>query len=334
MSTALQNQEIRLIKRPIGKVDADDFALFDTPVRPAQDGEVLVKVRWLSVDTYLQERACSDAMGPIVPLNGRMVGRGLGTVVEGSLPAGTLVRGEFGWQRYATVKAADLIPVPPSSIPETWQLSLLGAPGLSAWLGLHRCLMQNRLDHWGKTLLVSSAAGTVGSIAGQLAVKSGLKVVGIAGGPDKCARLKDLGFSEVIDRHQVDNWLVALQQAAPQGIDFYFDNVGGAVLEAAVQCANARARLLLCGHSSEYESKGAQINSQDILYKRLAIEGFLVWEHTDAFAQAGKALADAAAAGNIQLDETIHHGLANAPAALRAMLDGRGIGKHLVKLED
>ncbi|WP_301117628.1 ATP-binding cassette domain-containing protein [Pusillimonas sp. (ex Stolz et al. 2005)] len=111
-------------------------------------------------------------------------------------------------------------------------------------------------------------------------------------------------------------------------------NVDGAVLEAAVQCANARARLLLCGHSSEYESKGAQINSQDILYKRLAIEGFLVWEHTDAFAQAGKALADAAAAGNIQLDETIHHGLANAPAALRAMLDGRGIGKHLVKLED
>src|SRR5690606_41335326 len=106
------------------------------------------------------------------------------------------------------------------------------------------------------------------------------------------------------------------------------------VLESAMQCAKARARLLLCGSISEYYSQGEQINSQCIRYLRLAIEGFLFWKHSDAFAQGGKALADAAASGNIQLDETIHHGLANAPAALRAMLDGRGIGKHLVKLED
>lgn len=334
MSTTSQNQEVRLIQRPDGKVSADDFTLVNTTIRPAKDGEVLVKVRWLSMDTYLQERAAGDAMGPIVPLDGRMVGRGLGTVIDGSLPAGTLVRGELGWQRYATVKAADLVQIPSADLPETWHLSLLGAPGLSAWLGLHRCLMQGRLDHQGKTLLISSAAGTVGSIAGQLAVQSGLTVVGIAGGPEKCTRLKELGFAEVIDRHQTDNWVDALRKAAPTGIDFYFDNVGGKVLEAALQCANPRARILLCGHSSEYEGKGAQIHSQDILYKRLAVEGFLVWEHTDMFAQAGKALAEAAAAGDIRLDETIHHGLANAPAALRAMLDGRGIGKHLVRLED
>jgi len=334
MSKTIHNQEIRLVRRPGGKVSFDDFSLVDTLVRPAQEGEVLVKVRWLSMDTYLQERASGDAMGPMVPLNGRMIGRGLGTVVGGTLPAGTLVRGEFGWQRYATVNAADLIQLPPSPVPETWHLSLLSIPGLSAWLGLHRCLLQNRLDHGRKTLLISSAAGTVGSIAGQLAVKCGLKVIGIAGGPEKCARLRDLGFAEVIDRHQVQNWHEAIRRAAADGIDFYFDNVGGKVLEAVVQSANARARLLLCGHSSEYESQGAQLHSQDILYKRLAIEGFLVWEHSDGFADAGRALAEAAAAGEIKLDETIHHGLANAPSALRDMLDGRGIGKHLVKLED
>lgn len=334
MSLTLKNQEIRLIRRPDGKVSADDFSVVDTCVAAAQAGEVVVKVRWLSMDTYLQERAASDAMGPIVPLQGRMVGRGLGTVIEGALPAGTLVRGEFGWQRYATVSAADLVAIPATSTPETWHLSVLGTPGLTAWLGLHNCLLRNGPDHKGKTLLISSAAGTVGTIAGQLALHSGLTVVGIAGGPKKCARLKELGFHAAIDRHMVTNWADALRTAAPQGIDYYFDNVGGEILEAAVQCANSGARLLLCGHSSSYDGQGARIHSQDILYKRLKIEGFLVWEHAAAFAQAGQALAKAVNAGHIKLDETIHHGLAAAPRALREMLDGHGTGKHLVRLEE
>lgn len=308
--------------------------MVDTAIVPAQAGEAVVKVRWLSMDTYLQERAAGDAMGPIVPLQGRMAGRGLGTVIEGALPAGTLVRGEFGWQRYATVSAADLVTIPSSSAPETWHLSVLGVPGLTAWLGLHHCLLRNELDQEGKTLLISSAAGTVGAVAGQLARLSGLRVVGIAGGPAKCARLKELGFHAAINRHTVTSWADALGAAAPKGIDFYFDNVGGEILEAAVQSTNDGARVLLCGQSSAYSGQAARINSQDILYKRLNIEGFLVWDHAAAFAQAGQALTKAATAGDIKLDETIHNGLATAPAALRAMLDGNGIGKHLVRLED
>lgn len=334
MHLPAQNQEIRLINRPNGKISPTDFAAADTPLHPPQDDQVIVKVRWLSMDTYLQERATSNAMGPMVPLGDRMVGRGLGVVVSGPLKTGTLVRGEFGWQRYATVRASELTPVENTSVPETWHLSALGTPGLTAWLGLHHWLLAGKPKTQGKTILISSAAGTVGTIAGQLARAEGLDVVGIAGGAKKCARLQELGFRATIDRHTVTDWPHAIQQAAPAGVDYYFDNTGGKILEAAVQCANAGARLLLCGHSGEYDGPSASISSQTVLYKRLSLQGFLVWDYADAFPEAAEALAQAAAQGSIQLDETIHHGLASAPAALRAMLDGNGIGKHLVRLED
>lgn len=334
MPDSLQNQEIRLVRRPRGRIDPDDFSLADTPVRQPEAGEVLVKVRWLSMDTYLHERASGDAMGPMVPLGARMVGRGLGTVVAGALPAGILVRGEFGWQRYATVPASEVAPAAPIDAPETWHLSVLGVPGLTAWIGLHHCLLQKNPDGGGKTLLVSSAAGTVGSLVGQLALEAGLRVAGIAGGPEKCARLRALGFHAAIDRREVGDWAEALRQALPEGIDFYFDNAGGEILEAAAQCAKTRGRLLLCGHSGEYQGRAGRIPSAQILYKRLCIEGFLVWDHAADFGRAGQALAQAVRKGGLQLDETIHHGLASAPAALPAMMDGRGVGKHLVRLED
>jgi len=328
----LHNQEIRLIRRPRGKPGHDDFSLFDTPVHAPEPGQILVKIGWLSMDTYLHERASGDAMGPMVPLDSRMVGRGLGTVVAGSLPAGTLVRGEFDWQRYATVSASSVTTLTRDDSPETWHLSILGVPGLTAWLGLRQ--LQGKTDGNGKMLLVSSAAGTVGSLAGQLAIASGLKVIGIAGGPEKCARLAELGFHATIDRLDVDNWADALRQAAPTGIDLYFDNTGGEILEAAVRCANDKARLLLCGHSGEYEGYAGRIRSSDILYKRLTLEGFLVWDHAADFSHAGQALARAAKNGELTLHETIHEGLAKAPTALRAMMDGDGMGKHLVRLED
>ena len=332
--SSLHNQEVRLVRRPGGTLHPDDFQTVDTEVQQPGPDQVLVKTRWLSMDPYLQERVSGDLVGPIVPLNSRMVGRGLGTVVSGALPAGTLVRGEFGWQRYATVRAADVVSLTPASGPETWHLSLLGVGGLTAWLGLHHCLLQKTFNGQGKTLLISSAAGTVGSIAGQLALKAGLKVVGIAGGAEKCAHLSQLGFHATIDRRGVTDWVAAISQAAPEGIDYYFDNSGAEILEAAVQCANARARLLLCGHSGEYEGYLGRLRSSDILYKRLCLEGFLVWDHAAEFAQAGQALALAARNGQVQVHETIHKGLANAPAALHALLKGEGMGKHLLRVED
>lgn len=331
MPGSLQNTEIRLMKRPVGKSAPHDFALFDTAVPEPGKNQVLVKVRWLSIDTYLHERAAGSAMGPVVPLGTRMPGRGVGTVVAGSLPTCTLVSGEFGWQRYAAVDCANVIPLAsdgPAS--ETWSLSALGAPGLTAWLALHRVLKPVA----GQTLLVSSAAGTVGSTLGQLAQHAGLEAIGIAGGSEKCAQLKELGFNSAIDRKSVQDWPKALRHAAPDGIDLYIDNVGGPILEAVTQVINPKGKILLCGHSAEYSGPPARIATADLLYKRINLQGFLVWDHAADFDQARAALREALIAGTLTIHETRHEGLASAPSALRAMLDGQGSGKHLVRVED
>lgn len=331
MSEYSPNTEIRLLKRPVGKSAPGDFGLFDTAILEPGENQVLVKVRWLSIDTYLHERAVGSAMGPIVPLGTRMPGRGVGTVVAGSLPAGTQVSGEFGWQRYAVVDCANVVALPPDEpAAETWSLSVLGAPGLTAWLALNRVLKPVA----GQTLLVSSAAGTVGSVLGQLAHHAGLNAIGIAGGAEKCAQLTALGFKSAIDRTSVQDWPSALHDAAPDGIDLYIDNVGGPILEAVVQAIKPKGKILLCGHSAEYAEPAARIATSDLLYKRASLQGFLVWDHTADFGQARAALCEALIAGTLTIRETRHEGLASAPSALRAMLDGQGSGKHLVRVED
>ncbi len=330
MPDNLHNTEIRLVKRPVGKSAPDDFEQVDTPIPEPGKDQALVKVCWLSIDTYLHERAIGNAMGPVVPLGTRMPGRGVGTVVAGNLPAGTLVTGEFGWQRYAAVDCANLVPVPPGPAgSETLSLSALGVPGLTAWLALHQVLKPLA----GQTLLVSSAAGTVGSILGQLAHQAGLNTIGIAGGNEKCAQLKALGFNVAIDRQTVHDWADALQHAAPDGIDLYMDNVGGPILEAVVQALNPRGKIVLCGHSAEYSGPAAQIATTDVLYKRICMQGLLVWDYAAHFDTARTALRDALASGTLTVRETRHEGLSRAPHALRAMLDGHGSGKHLVRVD-
>lgn len=330
MTQDAQNSELRLKQRPTKDVSPDDFTLADSPIEAPQAGQVLVKVKWLSMDTYLFERTIGNAMGPAIPLGSRMPGRALGTVVSGSLPAGTFVSGDFGWQKYATVDASAVATLEHTAAPDTWYLSALGAPGLTAWLALHKVLQPAA----GKTLLVSGAAGTVGSIVGQLAREMGLNVIGIAGGAERCNWLTQHGYQAAIDRKTVTDWKQAMLAAAPNGIDFYYDNAGGRVLEAAVQAIAPGGRIVLCGHSSEYTSPTAQITATDLLYKGLTVHGFRVWDYAAQFKEARAALLELIIQKKLHVEETIHSGLASAPAALGAMLNGNGLGKHLVKVHE
>lgn len=330
MTTETRNFELRLKQRPGSDVSPDDFTLGDSPIEAPQAGQVLVKVEWLSMDTYLYERTIGDAMGPAIPLGSRMPGRALGTVVSGGLPAGTLVSGDFGWQKYATVDASAATALERNAAPDTWYLSALGAPGLTAWLALHKVLKPAA----GKTLLVSGAAGTVGSLVGQLARELGLNVIGIAGGAERCKWLMQHGYQAVIDRKTVTDWKQAMLAAAPNGIDFYYDNAGGRILEAAVQAIAPGGRIVLCGHSGEYTSPTAKLTATDLLYKGLTLHGFRVWDFTAQFKEARAALLDLIIQKKLHMEETIHHGLASAPAAMDAMLNGNGLGKHLVKVHE
>lgn len=326
----MKNAEVRLARRPLGALSADDFVYEDAPVPALQPGQALVRVDWLSMDPYLFERMRSDAMGPALAPGQCIPGRGLGTVVEGEL-AGALVAGELGWRRYAAVDAAALTPLPPMpGVPDTWHLSVLGMPGITAWLILTQLLRAEA----GMTMLVSGAAGTVGALAGQLGRRMGLRILGIAGTPERAAWLRSHGYDVVLERCAVQDWRQALKAVAPEGLDLYFDNVGGRILEAAVDAMKPQGRVALCGHAAEYTEAAATLPAAALLYKRLTVQGFLVRDHLAQFGQAREAIAQVLREAPLYMGETVHEGLHSAPAALCAVLRGAGLGKHLVRVAD
>ena len=343
MSTriSMKNREIRLMRRPSGRASADDFAAVDVDLPSVGEDEVLVRVRWLSIDPYLNERATGSLVGPMVALGGRMVGRGIGEVLDGAVfPEGTLVSGEFGWQECAVQKVTNLVRVSELDIPETWHLSVLALPGITAWLALFELGQAKK----GDVVLITSAAGTVGSIAGQLARDAGLRVVGIASGSAKISWLRELGFAEVVDRSETAPLEEAIRVACgttsqPEtaikpsgGFDLLLDQVGGSMLQAVLLAAKPRARVILSGHVGAYGETNATINPDFLLYQRLRVEGLLVHDHKHRFGLAREALLAAARSGRLGMRETIHNGLDAAPAALAALLSGRGLGKHLVRV--
>ena len=326
---AMKNAEIRLARRPVGRLSTDDFVLEEAPVAAPQAGQVLVRTEWLSMDPYLFERMLSDAMGPVLMPGQCIPGRGLGVVVQGDMPAGTLVAGELGWRRYATLDASALMPLQAMpQVPDTWHLSVLGAPGITAWLVLTQVLRAES----GMTLLVSGAAGTVGALAGQLARRMGVRTIGIAGSPERASWLRAHGYDQVLNRRQVDDWRQALRATAPEGVDLYFDNVGGRILEAAVDAMKPRGSIALCGHAAEYTEAAAVLPTAPILYKRLTVRGFLVRDHVAQFGQARQAILQALRDAPLFMGETVHEGLESAPQALCAVLRGEGLGKHLVRV--
>jgi NADPH-dependent curcumin reductase CurA len=338
MSTV--NRQILLASRPKGEPSAENFKLVETPVAALADGQVLVRHHFLSLDPYMRGRM-SDAKSYAAPqpLDAVMIGGTAGEVVESKNPhfkAGDKVVGMGGWQEYAVVNADQrgvLQKVDTTHVPLSAYLGAVGMPGVTGWYGLVKIIAPKA----GETVVVSSAAGAVGGAVGQLAKARGARVVGIAGGPDKCRSVvEELGFDECIDYRQFTDLKAmsgALKAACPNGIDGYFENVGGLLLDAVMLRANAFARVAMCGMIAGYNGEAIPMTlPQLILTNRMKIEGFIVSEHMEAWPEALKELGTMVATGKLKYRETVAQGLENAPEAFFGLLKGRNQGKQLVKL--
>jgi NADPH-dependent curcumin reductase CurA len=334
------NQQIHLVSRPEGEASAANFSLVESTVPALSEGQVLVRHHYLSLDPYMRGRM-NDAKSYAQPqaLNQVMGGGTVGEVVESRHPgydAGDKVVGMGGWQQYSVADAAQpgsLRKVDTSHVPLSAYLGAVGMPGVTAWYGLVKIIEPKA----GETVVVSAASGAVGSVVGQLAKARGCRAVGIAGGADKCAYVVDeLGFDACVDykaHADVKSLSAALKEAAPNGIDGYFENVGGLVLDAVLGHFNAFGRIALCGMISGYNGAPIPLGSpQLLLTQRLKLQGFIVSEHMQHWPEALKELGTAVAAGKLKYRESVAQGLAAAPEAFIGLLKGRNFGKQLVKL--
>jgi NADPH-dependent curcumin reductase CurA len=328
----MQSQVITLARRPSGQLQSSDFAVGTATLpEPAHD-QVLVATRYLSIDPYL--RGLLDEapfVGVPVPIGGVVAGRGIGEVVESRSEAfkpGDLVFGQLGWRSHSVQPANALRPVASSAHPLTWQLGVLGLPGITAWLALQRIAEPKA----GDVVVVSSAAGTVGSAAGQIAKAMGCRALGIAGGPHKTALLRTtLGFDDAIDYRATADLTKAVSEKCPGGADIYFDNVGGPMLDAMLPAMKALGRIVVCGYLSGYEAGAAGLaNAKLISFRRLKVQGFSVRDHVTEHAAAAQALHALAGAGKLRQVETLCEGLASAPDALSGLLRGTMVGKIIV----
>lgn len=329
----MKNRRIVLASRPTGWVSEDNFRLETVDLPPLAEGQVLVRNEWLSLDPYMRGRMNEGrSYAASQPLNETMIGGTAGAVVESRHPkfaVGDEVVGYFGWQEYGLSDGSGLTKVDATRIPLSAYLGAVGMPGVTAWYGLNRIIEAKA----GETVVVSAASGAVGGVVGQLAKLAGCRAVGIAGGPEKCRYVVDeLKFDACIDYKNEDVGK-ALKAACPNGVDGYFENVGGAIMDAVLPRMNAFGRIALCGLIAGYNGQPIPIaNPSWFLVSRLKLQGFIISEHMDVWPQALKELGAQVAAGRIRYRETIAHGLENAPAAFIGMLKGRNFGKQLVKL--
>jgi NADPH-dependent curcumin reductase CurA len=332
--TAQINRQILLVQVPTGKLAPAHFALREAAIPPATAGDVVLKVRYLSLDAanraWMQGATYRDA----VVAGSVMSGAAVAEVVESKAPAfspGDLVFADTGWQEFAVLPAKRLIPLPKVE-PMTHLLSVYGIAGLTAYFGLLKVATPKA----GETVVVSAAAGSVGSLAGQIAKIKGCRVVGIAGGADKCQwLLKELGFDAAVD-YKAGATFKALKAAAPGGIDVYFDNVGGDILEACLAQMTIGGRISCCGAISGYDGPAPAAGPRGvpglIVVKRLTLKGFIV---TDYFAERDQALTDLrswVAAKKLKVHEDVVVGLENTPSALIGLLAGQNRGKRMVKV--
>ncbi|MHB1248650.1 MAG: NADP-dependent oxidoreductase [Polaromonas sp.] len=334
------NQQILLDNRPSGQAVASNFRLVTRETPALQDGQVLVRHHFLSLDPYMRGRM-NDAKSYAAPQPlGEVMGGGTaGEVVESRSPKfqpGDKVVGMGGWQQYSVVNADQpgaLRKVDTSHVPLSHYLGAVGMPGVTAWYGLVR-IIEPKV---GETVVVSAATGAVGSAFGALAKARGLRAVGIAGGPEKCKYAVDeLGFDACIDYklHQDAASLSgALKEACPGGIDGYFENVGGMVLDAVLPRMNAFGRIALCGMIAGYDGQPLPMTYPAlILTNRLKVQGFIVSEHMEVWPEALKELGSLVATGKLHPRESVALGLQAAPEAFLGLLKGRNFGKQLVKL--
>ena len=335
-----RNQQILLDNRPQGEATVDNFRLVTTDTPALQDGQVLVRHHYLSLDPYMRGRMNdSKSYAASQPLGEVMIGGTVGEVVESRHPAyavGDKVVGMGGWQEYSVADGnapGMLRKVDTTHVPLSAYLGAVGMPGVTAWYGLVKIIAPKA----GETVVVSAASGAVGSAFGALAKARGCRVVGIAGGPDKCRYVtEELGFDACIDHRangDLKSMARALKEACPDGIDGYFENVGGYILDAVLLRANAFARVAVCGMIAGYDGQPLPLqNPALILINRMRVEGFIVSEHMEVWPEALKELGGLAASGKLRPRETIAQGLAAAPEAFLGLLKGKNFGKQLVKL--
>lgn len=333
------NRSWRLAARPQGMIKDSDFTWREDPV-PAElgEGEILVRTLYLSVDPTQRGWMEMDTYMPAVKIGEVMRAGGVGRVVRSNAPAfapGDLVSGMVGWQDYAVMGSSGLVApfkLPPGVAP-TMALSILGLTGLTAYFGLLEVGRPKETE----TVVVSGAAGATGMVVGQIAKIKGCRAVGIAGGPDKCAFLtNELGYDAAID-YKSEDVVKRLREVCPKGIDVYFDNVGGDILEAGLSNLAMRGRVVLCGAISGYNdmrnTRGPR-NYMNLLLQRGRMEGFIVTDYAAKFGEAVREIASWAAAGRIKDRVDVAEGLENAPAALRRLFTGANIGKQVIKVAD
>ena len=334
------NQQVFLDNRPQGEASASNFKLVTAETPPLADGQVLVRHHFLSLDPYMRGRM-NDAKSYAVPqpLGQVMQGGTAGEVVESRSPKfqpGDKVVGMGGWQEYSVVNVDQpgaLRKVDTTHVPLSHYLGAVGMPGVTAWYGLVKIIEPKA----GQTLVVSAASGAVGSAFGALAKARGCRAIGIAGGADKCRYVKEeLGFDACIDYKQYQDAVSlskALKDAAPDGVDGYFENVGGMVMDAVMLRMNASSRLALCGMIAGYDGLPIPMAyPQLILTNRMKIQGFIVSEHMEVWPEALKELGTLVGTGKLRPRESVAQGIESAPEAFLGLLKGRNFGKQLVKL--
>ncbi len=328
------NRQILLVEKPSGKLGLEHFKLVDGAVPAPKDGEALLRTRLISLDAANRAWMHGATYRSAVEANSVMAGGSISEVVSSKAPGfapGDLVFADTGWQDYAALPAAQLTKMPKVE-PMSYLLSVFGIAGLTAYFGL----LHVGKPKQGETVVVSAAAGSVGSIVGQIARIKGCRVVGIAGGKDKCHWLtSELGFDAAVD-YKDGATFKALRAAAPKGIDVYFDNVGGDILEACIAQMNNRGRIACCGAISQYDGVPSAHGPRGvpglIVVKRLTMQGFIVMDYMEQSQQALAELQGWVKSGRLKVQEDIISGLENTPAALIGLLAGENRGKRMVRV--
>jgi NADPH:quinone reductase len=332
------NRQILLASRPQGMPTEENFRFVESAIPSPVEGEVLVKTLYLSVDPYMRGRM-NDAKSYVPPfaLNEVISGGIVGEVAQSQTPdfaEGDIVVGNLGWQEYSIADKNQVRKIDSTIAPVTTALGVLGMPGLTAYFGL----LYIGQPKEGETVVISGAAGAVGMVVGQIAKIKGCRVVGIAGSDEKNRYLVDeLGFDEAINYKTTDNMKDALKKACPNGVDVYFDNVGGEISDAVMKLLNFNARIPLCGQISLYnlekQDVGPRVQTQ-LLIKSAMMQGFIVSNYSAHFKEGATQLAQWVAEGKIKYTENIVEGFENIPKAFLGLFSGENLGKQLVKVAE
>jgi len=330
------NRQVTLAARPSGFPKESDFNLATSPMLWPARGQVLVQSIFLSVDPYMRGRMSeAESYAPPLAIGEVMPGGAVGRVLETADPRfaiGGLVQGMLGWQDFAVVNGGDLRAIDEDVAPIQTALGVLGMPGLTAYFGLLDVCHPKA----GQTVVVSGAAGAVGTLVGQLAKIMGCRVVGVAGSDSKVAYLvNELGFDGAFNYKASPDYLGQLKTLCPAGIDIYFDNVGGAISDAVLRLINVKARISICGQISQYNLEKPEVGPRwfgQLIAKRAKAQGFLVSDYAKRFSEGLQGMGQWLRQGKLKFREDVAQGLENAPLAFIGMLQGRNLGKQLVQV--